>query len=743
MTTSYSLKVADARFGGFVRLLFRWQASFYKLLYKELLVYLALYSALSATYRLALNDRQREYFEDISLFCNEHTDLIPVAFLLGFYVSVVFTRWWQQYTCIPWPDRIAALIACSVHGEDHRIRDDHVISRKCYVSNGGRLIRRTLVRYVNLATLLIMRSISTAVYKRFPTMNHVVEAGFMMPSELKDYDKLDSPHNKFWLPLNWFCNLVTKCRKEGRVEDPYTFRSLIEESNKIRGCLAMLYSYDWISVPLVYTQVVTVAVYTFFVSCLMGRQWLDPAKQYPGHEVDLYIPIFTILQFLFYMGWLKVAEQLINPFGQDDDDFETNWCIDRNLQISYLAVDDLYMTNPTLERDMYWNQPDPDCLLLLFMVVCCLRQISYLAVDDLYMTNPTLERDMYWNQPDPDCLLLLFMVVCCLRQISYLAVDDLYMTNPTLERDMYWNQPDPDCLLLLFMVVCCLRQISYLAVDDLYMTNPTLERDMYWNQPDPELPYTEASISNRVMTEPFLGSTFDMRLNVQNMEFTNLHTVTEEPEDNPDSSSSDNTPVPAPTIVFTEEEAPGKNTAVPHSSSAPSSPLLSKNAAKSRPRASPRSLRKALLTSKTRAKIEESPLKMKKLDKKRPLSWGGRSGDDSRSAHRDGSVVKSTEENIADITDAQGHVTNRLEVPSSQGWGEESVWTEDEGKPLLQVREPPKTHAEAGVWIASRDTGAQVLEIAFLYKMADRTRRTDITRRTQKIRPEEKNMCCE
>lgn len=31
----------------------------------------------------------------------------------------------------------------------------------------------------------------------------------------------------------------------------------------------------------------------------------------------------------------QVAEQLINPFGEDDDDFETNWLVDRNLQVLF------------------------------------------------------------------------------------------------------------------------------------------------------------------------------------------------------------------------------------------------------------------------------------------------------------------------------------------------------------------------------------------------------------------------
>uniref|UniRef100_A0A452QCB3 Bestrophin n=1 Tax=Ursus americanus TaxID=9643 RepID=A0A452QCB3_URSAM len=290
MTVTYSSQVANARLGSFSRLLLCWRGSIYKLLYGEFLIFLLSYYAIRFVYRMALTEEQQVMFEKLSLYCDSYIQLIPISFVLGFYVTLVVTRWWNQYENLPWPDRLMNLVSGLVEGKDEQ----------------GRLLRRTLIRYANLGNVLILRSVSAAVYKRFPSSQHLVKAGFMTPAERTHLEKLSLPHNTFWVPWVWFANLSMKAWIGGRIRDPVLLQSLLDEMNILRTQCGHLFAYDWISIPLVYTQVVTVAVYSFFLACLVGRQFLNPAKAYPGHELDLVVPVFTFLQFFFYAGWLKV-----------------------------------------------------------------------------------------------------------------------------------------------------------------------------------------------------------------------------------------------------------------------------------------------------------------------------------------------------------------------------------------------------------------------------------------------------
>ena len=56
---------------------------------------------------------------------------------------------------------MALFVMANVHGHDDR----------------GRLMRRTIMRYLCLSLVITLSSISTSVKKRFPTFAHMTEAG--------------------------------------------------------------------------------------------------------------------------------------------------------------------------------------------------------------------------------------------------------------------------------------------------------------------------------------------------------------------------------------------------------------------------------------------------------------------------------------------------------------------------------------------------------------------------------------
>lgn len=97
-----------------------------------------------------------------------------------------------------------------------------------------------------------------------------------------------------------------------------SFRLTYKSSSLINKKYQFIAKLNWPMLSSVSVQVVTIAVYSFFAFCVIGRQFLDPKKEHKDHRIDMYIPVFTLLQFFFYAGWLKVWDILVFYFYKTD-----------------------------------------------------------------------------------------------------------------------------------------------------------------------------------------------------------------------------------------------------------------------------------------------------------------------------------------------------------------------------------------------------------------------------------------
>ncbi|CAG7837160.1 unnamed protein product [Allacma fusca] len=347
MTVGYTEDVATCRgFGNFLKMLKRWRGSIYKVVWADLIVYLICFYSLNIFYRMYLNHycEKKKFFIKLITYCDEYAKVVPVSFILSFYVGHIVKRWWNQWMFLPWPDTLAITVSATVDGADER----------------GRLIRRTILRYANVAFVMSLTLNSTLGKLRFPSLTHFVAAGFLNEHEKQILDDMQEKtnHPKYWVPLVWAGTIATRARKEGKIRDDISLNNLLGVLIGFRKFTQEMLNYDWVCIPLVYTQAVTLVVFTYFLSSIVGMQ-LTIVNKDKGEPVDFYFPFFNFVEFFFYFGWLKVAEVFINPFGIDDDDFEVNWLIDRDFEISYVIVDEMHQEHPNLLKDQYWDDVYP------------------------------------------------------------------------------------------------------------------------------------------------------------------------------------------------------------------------------------------------------------------------------------------------------------------------------------------------------------------------------------------------
>jgi len=348
-------------------ILFRWRASLWKTVWRELAIYLLFYLAISLLYRYVLigEDKAGEYFEKV-VHWFKNSRQMPLTFLLGFYVSLVVKRWWEQYVKLPWPDEVATLLKAGITKDKE---DDE--------EGENQRIRRTVIRYLMLSYVLCLRRISSSVRKEYPSMDCLMASGLLRKDEREKIGEEDhreiGQHGRsnWWMPIKWSISIVRKAMNDDRLANAPSYSNLVKAIAGFRKGLTEVVTYGHVTVPLVYTQVVHLAVYFYFGTSLLARQWVQNHKKVSTEgvagawlgqkddpeELDLYFPIFLTAEFLFYVGWLKVASALYNPFGDDDDDFAVMDLMNRHIKVCMKIVDDDKDDIPEVMDDDFWKPP--------------------------------------------------------------------------------------------------------------------------------------------------------------------------------------------------------------------------------------------------------------------------------------------------------------------------------------------------------------------------------------------------
>ena len=93
--------------------------------------------------------------------------------------------------------------------------------------------------------------------------------------------------------MKWAVEVARTGVEEGLITNMPGYSHLLCRMEEYRESLTKVANYGFVPIPLVYSQVVHLAVYIYFGICLFGEQWLvtDP--------IDLYYPIVLTFKGLY------------------------------------------------------------------------------------------------------------------------------------------------------------------------------------------------------------------------------------------------------------------------------------------------------------------------------------------------------------------------------------------------------------------------------------------------------------
>lgn len=190
----------------------------------------------------------------------------------------------------------------------------------------AKLVRQTLVRWVNLAHAIAVGELYEKKPNEFSSLDSLRRCGLLTDEELIRLERTGT--SRYVAPFVWFLDLLQTLRETNQcgVND-ITILIMSPNITTIRGALADLYMYRNVPIPLSYRQLVnfTVRAYMLINGVTGWFSVINDPKPDQDVMMSSWIYFFVLsfgFEYFLFVGWLSLADALGNPFRTWADEFE-------------------------------------------------------------------------------------------------------------------------------------------------------------------------------------------------------------------------------------------------------------------------------------------------------------------------------------------------------------------------------------------------------------------------------------
>ena len=254
-----------------------------------------------------------------------------LTFLVGFYVSFIVRNWWQNVKIFPGIDTLCITISSFI-SVDPRIKEEDaeiIVNRKTV---NVKRFKKNVARLFLLSWAMCFCRVSCRLRRRFQDAKSFNTIKLLSNNE---YEKLKTKNGDGWLerwatPLLWANKMIGSVRRKNVDDSCKTHKNPVKINDTTRTEVALLSFKDsleevtkqyYFQIPGLMHQVINIALYFFLGLGVFAGQ--DIMHYYKEDSVPLIgklmfnFPLYYCAKYVLLIGWIKIAKDLQNPFGDD------------------------------------------------------------------------------------------------------------------------------------------------------------------------------------------------------------------------------------------------------------------------------------------------------------------------------------------------------------------------------------------------------------------------------------------